>query len=392
MEHLLNSRVRDIQISGIRQFFQKVSQVEDAISLTIGLPDFDTPKHIREAGKRAIDQGKTVYTPNAGLLSLRKGIAGFVREQYGLEYDPEAEIIVTNGASQAIDIVFRTLLEAGGEVILPGPVYPGYEPLIRLCGGNSVYVDTTGSGFKLTAEHIRQALTDQTRIILLPYPSNPTGVVLNETELREIAGLLAGKNVFVVADEIYSELVYERPHCSIASFAEIHDQTVVINGLSKSHAMTGWRIGYTLAPAYITKHMLKVHQYSVTCASSVSQYAAVEALTEGKQDAEPMRQEYVNRRDYVVKRLEDMGLPVQKPEGAFYVFPSIRSYGLRSYDFAEKLLFEHKVAVVPGSAFSIYGEGYIRISYACSWDSLKQGMEGLESFVNKLQSHKGRIQ
>lgn len=363
-----------------------VAQVGDAVSLTIGLPDFPTPEHIGRAGQRAIEQGYTTYTPNAGILQLRQSISRFVSNKYGLcDYSPEEEIIVTNGASQAIDITLRTLLEEGSEVILPGPVYPGYEPVIKMMGAVPVYIDTTSTGFKMNAEQIQSKLTDRTRCVILPYPSNPTGRVLAAEELSEIAELLSHHPVFIVADEIYSELVYGQEHVSIASFPNVREKTIVINGLSKSHSMTGWRIGYTLAPAYISEQMLKVHQYSTSCASSISQHAALEALTEGINDAEPMREQYIKRRDYTLGRLSSMGLQVEKPEGAFYVFPSIQSTGLSSYDFAVQLLHKQKVAVVPGDAFSSYGEGYVRISYAYSMDVLEKGLDGLEQFMNSVR-------
>lgn len=385
MEHLINPRVRDIQISGIRRFFNLVSGVKDAVSLTIGLPDFPTPDHIKEAGKTGIEENKTTYTLNAGYMELRQAASHFLLQKYNLSYDAADEMIVTNGASQAIDIALRTILDEGCEVILPGPVYPGYEPIIKMSGAVPVYIDTTKTGFKLNAEQIKCKLTDKTRAILLPYPSNPTGLVLNRDELAEIAHLLKDKELFIVADEIYSELVYEDGHCSIAAFPEVREKTIVINGLSKSHSMTGWRIGFTFAPAYITKHMLKVHQYSTTCASSVSQYAAIEALTAGIDDAQAMRVEYRKRRDYTLNRLLSMGLSVEKPEGAFYLFPSIEKYGLKSFDFALKLLQQEKVAIVPGDAFSSYGEGYIRISYAYSMDILEKGLNGLERFIASLE-------
>jgi len=384
MEHLINPRVQDIQISGIRKFFNLVSSVPDAISLTIGQPDFHTPDHIKKAGIKSIELNQTSYTPNAGILPLRVAAAQFMEQRYGLTYDPEQEIITTIGASQAIDITFRTILEEDSEVILPGPVYPGYEPLIKLCGAKPVYVDTRDTGFKLRADRIKQKLSEKTRCIILPYPSNPTGCILDEQTLREIADVVRGKNIFILSDEIYSELVYGKPHLSIASLPGMREQTIVINGLSKSHAMTGWRIGFTFAPQNVTKHMLKVHQYNVSCASSISQQAALEALTEGISDAEPMRTEYDARREYVYERLVAMGLEVEKPEGAFYLFPSIQKFGLASFDFAQKLLKEGKVALVPGDAFSEYGEGYVRLSYAYSMNVLEEGCNRLERFIKTL--------
>lgn len=384
MEHLVNSAVKDIQISGIRKISNLVATYKDAITLTIGQPDFPTPGHIVEAGKRALDQNKTLYTQNPGLLELRKAASHFVDHKYGLSYDPEQEVIVTAGASQALDISLRTIIGPGSEVVIPGPIYPGYEPIVRLCGGTPVYADTRESGFKLTAEVLKPVLTERTRAVVLCYPSNPTGRVMTAEELKAVADLLRGRPIFIISDEIYSELVYDAPHRSIASLPGMKERTIVINGLSKSHSMTGWRIGFTFAPADISKHMVKVHQYNVTCASSISQYAAVEALTAGIDDAEPMKREYKARRDFVYDRLQRIGLTGEKPEGAFYLFPSIGRFGLSSMDFTMKLLEEERVAVVPGDAFSVYGEGYIRISYAYSMEVLVKAMDKLESFVGRL--------
>ncbi|MFD0682587.1 MULTISPECIES: aminotransferase A [unclassified Paenibacillus] len=384
MEHLVNPRVKDIQISGIRKISNLVSTYKDALTLTIGQPDFPTPDHIMKAAHAAIDAHKTTYTPNPGMLELRQAASAFVKGKYGLEYRPESEVIVTSGASQALDITLRTILEEGSEVILPGPIYPGYEPLVRLCGGVPVYADTRNNGFKLTAELLEPHITEKTRCIILCYPSNPTGRVLSKEELADIAKLLENKSIFVISDEIYSELIYGQPHVSLASYPGMREKTIVINGLSKSHSMTGWRIGFTFAPEEITQHMVKVHQYNVTCASSISQYAALEALTNGVDDALPMKEAYVQRRDFVYKRLLDMGFELEKPEGAFYLFPSIEKFKLSSMDFTMKLLEEQKVAVVPGDAFSIYGEGYIRISYAYGMDILEKATDRLEMFVRKL--------
>jgi aminotransferase len=384
MDHLINKRLLDIQISGIRKFANLVSNYNDAVSLTIGQPDFATPAHIRDAAKIAIDQNKTTYTHNAGLIELRKAASDFLQKKYGMSYNPEDEIIVTNGASEAIDITFRTILEEGCEVILPGPIFPGYEPIIKLCGATPVFIDTTETNFKLTAEQLKDKITDKTRCILIPYPSNPTGHILNQQNLIEIANLIKDKEIFIVSDELYSELIYGETHHSIASIADVREKTIVINGLSKSHSMTGWRIGFTFAPAYITQHMLKVHQYNTTCASSISQYAALEALTRGIDDAEPMRIEYQKRRDYIYERLVSMGFDVEKPDGAFYIFPSIKKFNMKSFDFATELLKHSKVAVVPGDAFSKCGEGYVRISYAYSMDVLEKGLDRMQSFIESL--------
>jgi aminotransferase len=369
VEHLINSRVKGIEVSGIRRFYNMVSHIEDVISLTIGQPDFPTPEHVKLAGIKAIEENFTSYTHNAGILELRKAACDFVEQKYSLKYNPESEIIVTMGASEAIDIAFRTILTEESEVILPGPIYPGYEPIIRLCGAVPIHVDIRKNRFRFTLEMIKPYITDKTRCIVLPYPSNPTGVSLTEPELKEIADYLEKREIFILADEIYSELIYDQPHTSIASF--LKEKTIVINGLSKSHSMTGWRIGLLFAPENITKHILKVHQYNVSCANSIAQKAALEALTVGIDDAIPMKEEYLTKREFVYKRLTSMGLTVVKPDGAFYFFVKIpENISLNSFDFALELVNQVKVAVVPGSGFSEYGERYFRLSYACSLDTL----------------------
>jgi aminotransferase len=382
VEHLINPNVKEIEISGIRKFFNLVAQYRDVISLTIGQPDFPTPLHVKEAGKRAIDQDFTTYTHNAGFSELRKAASNFLKDKYSLEYDAEKEVIATVGASQAIDITFRTILQPGTQVILPGPVYPGYEPLIKMTGAEPIYVDTRNNDFRLTADLIEPYLTKNTRAIVLPYPSNPTGAALTRDHLRDIALLLKGKDIFIVSDEIYSELSFSATHYSIAH--DLREQTIVINGLSKSHSMTGWRIGFVFAPEDISKHILKVHQYNVSCTSSISQYAAYEALTNGANDAVQMRQQYQERMEYVYDRLVQMGLKTVKPSGAFYIFPSIEKFGMSSFDFAIDLVEKAGVAVVPGSAFSRFGEGYIRISFAYSLDTIKEGLDRLERFIRTL--------
>lgn len=382
MEHLLNKRVQEIQISGIRKFFNKVVEFPDAVSMTIGQPDFPTPLHIKEAAKAAIDHNRTSYTHNAGLLELREAAARFVQSRYDLTYNAEDEVIVTVGASEAIDIGLRTILEEGSEVILPGPVYPGYEPIIKLCGAVPVHVDTRQSGFRVNAQMIAEKITDKTRCVILPYPSNPTGCVLDAETLRGIADLLRDKEIFVISDEIYSELIYGERHQSIARLPGMREKTIVINGLSKSHSMTGWRVGLAFAPSYIARQMIKVHQYNTTCASSISQFAALEALTNGADDALPMREEYRQRRDYVYDRLVAMGLDVVKPDGAFYIFPSIEKFGLPSFEFAIRMLEEARVAVVPGDSFSSYGEGYVRLSYAYSMEQLEEGLNRMEKWIS----------
>ncbi len=378
LEHLINDKVKNIEISGIRKFFNLVAGTEDMISLTIGQPDFPTPFHVKAAGIKAIEENFTSYTHNAGTLELRHAAAQFVKEKYQLHYNPETEIITTVGASEAIDITFRTILTEESEVILPGPVYPGYEPIIRLCGAKPVYADTTTNQFRLTAEIIANYITDKTRCIVLPYPSNPTGASLTKEELTEIAALVKEKDIFIVADEIYSELVYERDHFSIGTI--LKEKAIIINGLSKSHSMTGWRVGFIFAPDVIAKHILKVHQYNVSCATSISQHAALEALTNGKNDAHEMKEEYLKRRDYMYMRLKKMNLNVVKPDGAFYFFVKLPSQYKNSFEFALTLVEQARVAVVPGSAFSPLGEGYVRLSFAYSMETIKKAMDRMEQF------------
>ncbi|CDQ19943.1 aminotransferase A [Halobacillus karajensis] len=381
MEHLINPKVKDIEISGIRRFFNMVSHYEDIVAMTIGQPDFPTPLSIKKAGIQAIENNQTSYTHNAGMLSLRKAIEQHVHHFYQLSYKAEEEIIVTVGASQALDITLRTIIRQGDEVLLPGPVYPGYEPLIRLAGGKPVFIDTSENGFKLTGDLIEKNLTSKTKAVILPYPSNPTGVTLSETELREITNVLEKHKLFLLADEIYSELVYDQPHTSIASFPSVRDQVIVINGVSKSHSMTGWRIGYLLAPSWLCRHILKVHQYNVSCAASISQHAALEALTNGKKDAIDMRETYKERRKFVVERLSQMGLDYAEPDGAFYVFLQMPLNGKTTFERAVQLVEEAGVALVPGDAFSEYGQGYMRLSYAYSMDTLRKGLDRLERFI-----------
>ncbi|MFD1780755.1 aminotransferase A [Fredinandcohnia salidurans] len=384
MDIILNKRVTDIQVPSIRKFSNMVADYPDAINLTLGQPDFSTPEHIKEAGISAIRQNLTAYTHNAGLIDLRQAASDFVNHKYGLQYDAETEIIVTNGATEAIDTAFRTILREGDEVLLPVPIYPGYEPLIKLCGAVPVYIDVTQDQFKINADLIKSKLTEKTRCLVLCSPSNPLGSVLDEQNLNEIASLLEEKDIFVVSDEIYSELTFDQKHNSIAAVPGMREKTIVINGLAKSHSMTGWRIGFTFAPAYLSEEMLKVHLYNSVCASTISQYAAIEALTNGINDANEMAVEYRKRRDYVCDRLMKMGLDVIKPEGAFYVFPSIKRTNMDSENFSLKLLQEGKVAVVPGNGFTEFGEGFIRISYAASMEMLQEALDRLELFMDSI--------
>ena len=384
MEHLLYKNLKNIELSGIRKFTNMLVDYPDAINLTIGQPDFPTPEHVKEKAKEAIDKNYTSYTPNAGILELRKAISDFYSSKYQVTYNPQDEIIVTHGASGALTIALRAILEEGSEVILSGPAYPGYIPLVELCGAKPVIVDTTSTKFVLTAELIEKNITEKTRCVILPSPCNPVGSIIEEQELIKISTLLKDKEIFVISDEIYSELIYDKTHKSIASYEGMREKTIVINGVSKSHSMTGWRIGYTLAPSYITKEMTKLNGYYISCASSISQYAALEALTNGLHDPEEMKKEYQVRRDYVYKRLVDMGIDVLKPDGAFYIFPSIKKFNMPSFDFCVSLLKEQGLATVPGSAFSQVGEGFIRLSFAQPVEILQKGMDRLEKFIEKL--------
>ncbi|WP_088043983.1 aminotransferase A [Bacillus sp. EAC] len=384
MKRFINDNVKEIQISGIRKFAQQIEKYENVIALTLGQPDFHTPTQIKEAAIEAINHNQTVYTPNAGLPSLRIAASNYLKVKYDLTYDPTNEVIVTVGASQAIDVTFRTILTKGCEVILPAPIYPGYAPIITTCGATPVFVDTSDSGFKITPEQLENYITDNTRCIVLPYPNNPTGVTLTKEELEILADYLSEKDIFILSDEIYSELTFESRHLSIASFPNMRDKTIVINGLSKSHSMTGWRIGFIYAPAYLAQEILKVHQYNVSCASSISQFAAITALTDCIDSPIEMAIEYKRRRDYMLERLDRMGLTCAKPGGAFYLFPSIKEFNMPSMEFAIKLVEQQKLAVIPGEAFSEYGDSYIRLSYAYSMEELKEACDRLEAFIQSL--------
>ncbi|WP_096188732.1 aminotransferase A [Evansella halocellulosilytica] len=387
MTSQINDQVKNIEISGIRQFFNRVSEYPEAVQLTLGQPDFKTPEHIKEAAKKAIDDNDTVYTKNAGSDDVREAASNFLLKKYNLSYNPSTEIITTIGASQAIDITMRTILRPGNEVIIPAPVYPAYAPLVKLCGAVPVLVDTRDTNFVITPEKIRQNQNDNTRAIILPYPSNPTGTVLTKEAARLLADYLRNENVTVISDEIYSELNYDQEHVSIAQFEGMKDKTIVINGLSKSHSMTGWRIGFAFGPEPIMNHMIKVHQYNVSCASSISQSAAVQALTAGIDDALEMKKVYEKRRDFIVNKLMEIGVDTVIPSGAFYVFPNIMKSNLSSFEFSLRLLKEEKLAVVPGDAFSEYGEGYVRLSYAYSMNELEEAMKRFEHFWQKFPSN-----
>lgn len=381
LKHLINNNVKNIEISGIRKFFNLVSDEKDVVSLTIGQPDFHTPDNVKNAGIQAIENNFTTYTPNQGIWELRKAIHTYYKTNYGLAYQPDSEIIVTSGASEAIDITFRTILTPGDEVILPSPIYPGYEPLITLAGAKPVHVDTTNTGFKFTPEALADVINENTKCIVLPSPSNPTGAAYSREELEALAGVIKGKEIFILSDEIYSEIVFDFAHTSIASISDLKNQTIVINGVSKSHSMTGFRIGYTLAPEWISEQMLKVHQYNVSCAASISQYAALEALTTYQEHTAYIKEVFKKRRDYVYERLTGMGLEVEQPQGAFYIFPKLTLNDMSSFDLGLSLVRDARVALVPGSSFSKDGEGYMRLSYAYHEDILKEGLDRLEAYL-----------
>lgn len=386
MRNPLSDKIVTIQPSGIRKFFDIVSEMKDAISLGVGEPDFDTPWKIREEGIYSLEKGRTYYTSNAGLKELREEINNYLNRHYGLSYDPQSEIFVTVGGSEAIDLAFRAMLNPGDEVIIPQPSYVSYLPCVILADGVPVIVNLQEKNeFKLTAQELLEAITPRTKILVLPFPNNPTGAVMTKPELEEIARVCIEKDIFVLSDEIYSELTYGRKHCSIASVEGMRERTVVINGFSKSHAMTGWRLGYACAPKIILSQMIKIHQFAIMCAPTNSQYAAVEGLRSCDDEVSAMREEYDRRRRFMLGRLREIGLKCFEPFGAFYIFPSIAKFGLTSDDFAMRFLEEQRVAVVPGTAFGESGEGFLRMSYASSLENLKTAMERLEIFINTLR-------
>ncbi|MBQ7836075.1 MAG: aminotransferase class I/II-fold pyridoxal phosphate-dependent enzyme [Clostridia bacterium] len=381
----LSRKARDIKPSGIRKFFDMLEGRKGVISLTVGQPDFDTPWHIRDAGIDSIADGHTFYTSNRGTPEMRQELAKYMERRFGLRYHPEDELLVTVGASEAIDLAIRATVDQGDEVIIPVPSFVCYGPLVEMAGGKPVFVESTeDEGFKLTPDKLKAALTDRTKLIVLPYPSNPTGVILEREELEALAEVILETNAVVLSDEIYAELTYGKKHCSIATLPGMRERTVVVNGFSKAYAMTGWRLGYSAAPAPITDAMFKIHQYGVMCAPTASQYAATEALRNGDSDIEMMKEEYDRRRKYLVRALNEIGLPCQKPEGAFYVFMKVGHYGLSSEEFCERLLEEQQVAIVPGNAFGECGEGYARLSYAYSLEHLKEAVKRMERFVRSL--------
>jgi len=380
--NILSDVVKDMAPSGIRKFFDILNTMKDVISLTVGEPDFKTPWHIRVAGIESLESGKTHYTSNSGTVELREEIAAYLNRKIHVSYDPVGEIIVTVGGSEAIDLTMRALLNPGDEVIVPQPAFVCYGPIASLAGGVPVYIDTKAENrFKLTAEELRNVITPKTKLLVLPYPSNPTGAIMEKEDLEALAEVLRDTNIMVLADEIYAELTYGKEHVSIASLPGMRERTIIASGFSKAYAMTGWRLGYIAAPHEVAVQMLKIHQYAIMCSPTTSQYAAVEALRNGQSDVEEMRDEYNRRRRYIVGGLRSIGIDCFEPEGAFYVFPDIRKFGMTSEAFCEKLLMEYGVAIVPGSAFGTCGEGFARISYAYSVEHIAKAIDRIEKFA-----------
>lgn len=387
MRNPLSKTIVEIEPSGIRKFFDIVNEMKDAISLGVGEPDFDTPWHIRDEGIYSLEKGRTFYTSNAGLKELRLEISKYMERRYGLTYQEEGEILVTVGGSEAIDIAMRAMLDPGDEVLIPQPSFVCYPPCARLANGAPVIIELKAENdFRLTAKQVEAAVTPKSKILVLPFPNNPTGSVMERSDLEEIAKVVEKHDLFVLSDEIYSELTYgEESHVSIASLPGMRERTIVINGFSKAYAMTGWRLGFACGPKAIIEQMLKIHQFAIMCAPTVSQYAAVEALKNGDGDIAKMREEYDGRRRYLLHRFREMGLSCFEPYGAFYMFPCIAEFGMSSEEFAQKLLEKEKVAVVPGSAFGKGGEGFVRVSYAYSLEDLKKALERMERFICSLK-------
>lgn len=386
MKKFLSDKIQTIKPSGIRKFFDIVSEMKDAISLGVGEPDFETPWHIRDEGIYALEKGRTFYTSNAGLKDLRAEISNYLSRTQGINYDPQSEILVTVGGSEAIDIGLRAIINAGDEVIIPQPSYVSYEPCAVLAGATPVIINLKAENeFRLTAEELEEAITHKTKILILPYPNNPTGAIMGREDLEKIAKVVIEKDILVMSDEIYSALTYKGEHVSIAGIEGMKERTILINGFSKAYAMTGWRLGYACGPKEIIKQMTKIHQFAIMCAPTVSQYAAVEALKHGDEDVKKMRQAYNQRRRFLMNAFREMDLKCFEPYGAFYVFPCIKEFGMTSEEFATRFLEEEHVAAVPGTAFGESGEGFLRISYAYSLPTLKTAMERLNHFVNRLR-------
>ncbi|WP_373114001.1 pyridoxal phosphate-dependent aminotransferase [Streptococcus mitis] len=381
-----NKQLDKIQVSLIRQFDQAISEIPGVLRLTLGEPDFTTPEHVKEAAKRAIDQDQSYYTGMSGLLTLRQAASDFVKEKYQLDYNPENEILVTIGATEALSATLTAILEEGDKVLLPAPAYPGYEPIVNLVGAEIVEIDTTENGFVLTPEMLEKAILEQgdkLKAVILNYPANPTGITYSREQLEALAAVLRKYEIFVVCDEVYSELTYTgENHVSLGTM--LRDQAIIINGLSKSHAMTGWRLGFIFAPANFTAQLIKSHQYLVTAANTMAQHAAVEALTAGKNDAEPMKKEYIQRRDYIIDKMTDLGFEIIKPDGAFYIFAKIPAgYNQDSFAFLKDFAQKKAVAFIPGAAFGQYGEGYVRLSYAASMGTIREAMKRLEEYMRE---------
>ena len=389
MRNPLSDKIVTIKPSGIRKFFDIVSEMEDAISLGVGEPDFDTPWHIRDEGIYSLEKGRTFYTSNAGLKELKVEICNYLRRRFGLEYDPTHEVLVTVGGSEAIDIALRAMVNPGDEVLIPQPSYVSYEPCAVLADAVPVIINLKAENeFRLTAQELLDAITDRTKILVLPFPNNPTGAIMERSDLEAIAKVIIEKDLFVISDEIYGERTYKEKHVSIAELPGMKERTILINGFSKAYAMTGWRLGYACGPAPIIEQMLKIHQFAIMCAPTTSQYAAVEAMKNGDEDVAEMREQYNQRRRYLMNAFKEMGLPCFEPYGAFYVFPCIAEFGMSSDEFATRFLEEEKVAVVPGTAFGDCGEGFIRISYAYSLENLKVAIGRLADFVGRLKKEK----
>lgn len=389
MNEFLSEKVKALKPSGIRKFFDIVKEIPGAISLGVGEPDFETPYHIREAGIQALQAGKTFYTSNSGLMELRKAVSDFTKRRTGLTYDPASEIMLTVGGSEAIDVALRTIINPGDEVIYIQPSYVSYLPCILLADGVPVPIELKAENrFRLTREELEAAITPKTKALILSFPNNPTGAIMEKEDLEAIVDVIKEHHILMISDEIYSELTYGKEHVSIASLPGMKEYSIVINGFSKGFAMTGWRLGYALGNKEILKQMIKIHQYAIMCAPTVSQYAAIEAMYNGDQDVIYMRESYNQRRRFLYHELQRLGLPCFLPEGAFYMFPDIREFGMTSEDFALDLLKEEKVAVVPGSAFGDCGEGFIRISYAYSIEELKEALLRIERYLNRKRSQK----
>ncbi len=386
MRNPLSDVITAIEPSGIRKFFDIVSEMKDAISLGVGEPDFDTPWHIREEGIYSLEKGKTFYTSNAGLRELRVEITNYLKRRCNLTYDPDKELLVTVGGSEAIDIALRAMLNPGDEVLIPQPSFVSYLPCTILAGGKPVVIELEEKDqFRLTPKKLREKITDKTKILIMPFPNNPTGAVMRREDLEAVAQIILEHDLFVLSDEIYCELTFgSERHVSIASLPGMQERTVLINGFSKSYAMTGWRLGYAAAPHVIQEQMLKIHQFAIMCAPTTSQYAAISAVRDGDGDVEMMRESYDQRRRFVLHAFEEMGLRCFEPKGAFYAFPSIKRFGMTSDEFATRFLQEEKVAVVPGTAFGACGEGFLRVSYAYSLKSLKEALGRMERFVKRL--------